>query len=146
MIGVSNYPAELLEEMREYATIMPAVNQIEFHPRFWSTSTYTKCNELGIVIQSYGILNSWFIQYDKITTAINAISKRVGITPIQVLIRWTLQKGAGAILRSGSKDNQALNLAALNQPDLSPEDMATIDALQENHPYYILPEAALQTV
>ena len=146
MIGVSNYPAELLDEMGEYATIMPAVNQVEFHPRSWSPSTYAKCKELGIVIQSYGILNSWFVQCEKINTEISFISKRVGSTPIQVLIRWTLQKGAASILRSGSKENQALNLAALNTPDLSPEDMACIDALQENHPYYILTEAALQTI
>jgi diketogulonate reductase-like aldo/keto reductase len=146
LIGVSNYPAELLEEMREYATIMPAVNQIEFHPRCWSASTYAKCKELGIVIQSFGILNSWFVQYEKINTAITTISQRVGCTPIQVLIRWTIQKGAAAILRSGSKQNQALNLAALNEPDLNAEDMASIDALQENYPYYILTEAALQTI
>lgn len=33
-IGVSNYPPELLHEMAEYADMMPAVNQIEFHPRY----------------------------------------------------------------------------------------------------------------
>ena len=27
-IGVSNYPAELLLEMAEYAEVMPAVNQV----------------------------------------------------------------------------------------------------------------------
>ena len=35
-IGVSNYPAALLEEMAEYAEIMPAVNQLELHPRYAS--------------------------------------------------------------------------------------------------------------
>ena len=30
-IGVSNYPANLLREMTTYASVMPAVNQIEFH-------------------------------------------------------------------------------------------------------------------
>jgi len=29
-IGVSNYPATLLEEMKDYATILPYVNQLEF--------------------------------------------------------------------------------------------------------------------
>jgi diketogulonate reductase-like aldo/keto reductase len=37
-IGVSNYPAELLHEMQEYAEIMPAVNELEFHPRFAAPS------------------------------------------------------------------------------------------------------------
>ena len=30
MIGVSNYPANILREMTTYASVMPAVNQIEF--------------------------------------------------------------------------------------------------------------------
>jgi diketogulonate reductase-like aldo/keto reductase len=31
-IGVSNYTISHLEEMKKYAKIMPAVNQVEFHP------------------------------------------------------------------------------------------------------------------
>ena len=30
MIGVSNYTGNLLREMKTYASVMPAVNQIEF--------------------------------------------------------------------------------------------------------------------
>ena len=146
MIGVSNYPAELLEEMKGYAKIMPAINQMEFHPRFQSPSTYAKCKELGIVMQSYGVLNPWFVGYGKVNDTIKEISKRTGRTSIQTLIRWTVQKGVVAVLRSGSKENQSKNLSALEGPDLSPEDMSCIDSLHENYPYYFLPEATLQTI
>jgi diketogulonate reductase-like aldo/keto reductase len=35
-IGVSTYPANMLREMMKYAEVMPAVNQLELHPRFAS--------------------------------------------------------------------------------------------------------------
>ena len=145
MIGVSNYPTELLEEMKSYAEIMPAVNQIEYHPRFSSPSTYAKCKELGIVMESYGVLSSVFMGNDGFDEVINEIAKKTGRTPIQTCIRWTVQKGVCPILRSGSKQNQAANLAALVGPDLSSEDMARIDSLEDNYPYYWLPEPTILT-
>ena len=105
-----------------------------------------KCKELGIAIQGYGVLNSTFMGNDKIKNVIEKVANRTGRTTIQTCIRWTVQKGVCAILRSGSKENQAANLAALEGPDLSPEDMATIDDLEDNYPYYWLPEATVQTV
>ena len=146
MIGVSNYPAELLDEMKEYAEIMPAVNQIEYHPRFSSPATYAKCKELGILIQSYGILNSTLINNKKVNSTIENISKRTGRSPIQTCIRWATQNKVCPILRSSSKSNQESNLLSVDGPDLSPQDMASIDLLEENHPYYWLPEATIQTV
>ena len=146
MIGVSNYPAELLEEMKSYAEIMPAVNQIEYHPRFASPKTYEKCKELGIVIQSYGILHASLIGYEKIDTTLKSISSQGGRSEIQTAIRWAAQKNVCAILRSSSKDNQGSNLASLTGPDLSREDIDSIDGLDENHPYYWLPEASIQTL
>ena len=146
MIGVSNYPAELLEEMKGYARVMPSVNQVEFHPRYWSPSIHSKCKELGITIMSYGILNSWKIENKKVNDTILDISTRTGKTPIQTLIQWTIQKGAVAILRSGSKENQAANLAAIGGEDLSEEDMKRIDSLEENYPYYFISQPTLDTI
>ena len=146
MIGVSNYPAELLEEMKGYAEIMPAVNQIEYHPRFSSPSTYAKCKELGISLQSYGVLNSVFIGNKKVNDVINNISERTKRSPIETCIRWTVQNNVGAIVRSGSRANQASNLHALEGPDLTDDDMESINSLNENHPYYWLPDATTQTI
>ena len=146
MIGVSNYPAELLEEMKGYAEIMPAVNQIEYHPRFASPSTHAKCKELGILLQSYGILNSMLIANQKVNDVITQVARRTDRTPIQTCIRWAVQNQVCVIFRSGTKTNQVSNLASLDGPDISSEDMASINALNENHPYYWLPEASIQTL
>lgn len=47
IIGVSNYPVELLLEMKEYAKVMPAINQLELHPKFSSPELRRVCKELG---------------------------------------------------------------------------------------------------
>ena len=146
MIGVSNFPAKLLDEMKGYAKIMPSVNQVEFHPRYWSPSIYSKCRELGITIMSYGILNSWKVGNKKVNDTILEISSRIGRTPIETLIRWTVQKGVVAILRSGTKENQTANLAATEADDLSDEDMKRIDSLEENYPYYFIQQPTLDTI
>eukprot|EP01048_Picozoa_sp_COSAG05_P001527 COSAG05_NODE_52_length_23775_cov_49.471110_2_plen_323_part_00 len=49
-IGVSNYPPALLEEMKGYATVLPAVNQLELHPRFSSPALRKLAKEMGIVL------------------------------------------------------------------------------------------------
>ena len=53
-IGVSNYSAELLLEMKTYATILPAVNQVEFHPRFAPKSLLRVAAEMGVTLVGYG--------------------------------------------------------------------------------------------
>ena len=52
-IGVSNYPAELLDEMAEYAEIMPAVNQLELHPRYASPGLQATAKKHGVVLTGY---------------------------------------------------------------------------------------------
>ena len=81
-MGVSNYPAELLEEMKTYAEIMPAVNQIEYHPRLVSPETHTKCKELGILMQSNGISNSMLIENPVVSQTIGQIAKKTNRSPL----------------------------------------------------------------
>merc|ERR1712176_869729 len=49
-IGVANYPAELLLEMKEYATIKPVVNQLELHPRYSSPELRKVAKEMEVVL------------------------------------------------------------------------------------------------
>ena len=83
-IGVSNYQCGLLKEMEEYATVMPAVNQLELHPRFSSPELRELAAEMGVVLTGYGSGNSLIIEK---SPAIAAIAKKVGKSPMQVNCR-----------------------------------------------------------
>ena len=47
-IGVSNYPANLMHEMTTYASVMPAMNQIEFTISLQQPEVLKACKELGV--------------------------------------------------------------------------------------------------
>merc|ERR1719240_2560103 len=53
-IGVSNYLVPHLEEMSMYATIRPAVNQLELHPYLPRTDVREWCRQQKVVVQAYG--------------------------------------------------------------------------------------------
>ena len=55
MIGVSNYPANVLEEMNSYASILPACNQIEFHPSCQQPKVIAQAKKMGVQILGYAM-------------------------------------------------------------------------------------------
>ncbi len=56
-IGVSNFLAHHLEVL-DTLGVAPAVNQIEFHPGFMQTDTYSYCIENGIAIEAWSPLGT----------------------------------------------------------------------------------------
>ena len=132
-IGVSNYPAELIRSMASYAKVMPAVNQLELHPRFAHPGLRAYAASAGMVLTAYGSGNS--TQFSK-SAVVARIAAERGCSPIAVVLRWTLQKGVAVIPRSASPAHMAANLAVAASPPLTSSQVAEIDALNENWPYY----------
>uniref|UniRef100_A0A1I7X355 Aldo_ket_red domain-containing protein n=1 Tax=Heterorhabditis bacteriophora TaxID=37862 RepID=A0A1I7X355_HETBA len=50
-IGVSNYEIRHLEELLEYCSVLPALNQIEYHPHFHQTDLVEYCKNKEISFQ-----------------------------------------------------------------------------------------------
>src|SRR5690606_22284913 len=57
-IGVSNFPKEYLAKLLETATIVPSVNQIEYHPGYLQQDTVDLCKSNGILVQAWSPLGS----------------------------------------------------------------------------------------
>ncbi|KAI6772327.1 hypothetical protein HG530_003285 [Fusarium avenaceum] len=92
-IGVSNFRVRHLEELREYATEWPpSVNQIELHPWCQQREVVAFCKANGIVVEAYSPLATG-TRLDN--TTVQSISTKHDMTPTQILIRYSLQKGAG---------------------------------------------------
>ena len=54
----------LLAEMETYANVMPAVNQLELHPRYASPALREYARENGIHLTAYGTANSVLFEQD----------------------------------------------------------------------------------
>ena len=55
-IGVSNYGAHHLDDMRAYATILPAVNQVELHPWNQRPALQAATEAIGAKVMAYSPL------------------------------------------------------------------------------------------
>jgi len=124
-IGVSNFTPEHLERLAETADIVPAVNQIELHPRLTQTRTSAANTARGIATEAWSPLAQGGLLADPV---IADVAARAGRTPAQVILRWHLQQGRIAIPKSVTPSRIAENLAVFDF-ELSATDLLLIDAL-----------------
>jgi len=123
-IGVSNFDASLLDEVTTATGTRPAVNQIEWSPLLFDTGTLAEHQARDIVLEGYSALRGGTLKHPTILD----IAERTGRTAAQVIIRWHLQHGVVVIPKSGHPDRIRSN-ADVAGFTLTPEDMATLDAL-----------------
>ncbi len=128
-IGVSNYMVHHLEEMRAYARIQPAANQIELSPYNYlhRLGTLNYCEANDIVVEAYSPLTKAQKLKDP---RLLAIAGRYRKTAAQVLIRWGLQKGFVSLPKS-SKQSRIVENADVYDFEISAADMATLDSFNE---------------
>jgi len=96
-IGVSNFDANELRQVIAVGEIVPAVNQVQFSPRFYRPRLLDECLRLGTALEAYSPLGTGRHLTDAVVTS---IADRVGRTPAQVMLRWCLQHGVPVIPKS----------------------------------------------
>lgn len=100
-IGVSNYLVPHLEELRANCNELPSVNQIEVHPFLQHRETRDWCARHNIVVEAYSPLGNGRKLFDP---TVNSIAERIGRTPAQVLIRWSVQNNLVVLPKSANPD------------------------------------------
>ncbi len=127
-IGVSNYMINHLEEMFEYAEIIPAVNQVEFSPFLYKKELLDYCNSRNIQLEGYSPLT----RGKKLDNPVlKKIAKKYNKTTAQVILRWFLEHKIVVIPKSVRKEKIFEN-ADIFDFSFSQEDMKILDSLNEN--------------
>lgn len=125
-IGVSNFHVPHLQRLFDEATVVPAVNQIELHPQLPQDELRAFHAQHGIVTEAWSPLaRGGAVLSDPTVTA---IADRVGKSPAQVVLRWSLQLGNVVLPRSVTPSRIAENLELFDF-SLTEEDMAGIAGL-----------------
>jgi len=130
-IGVSNFTVEDLQKLLKIAHIKPAVNQIQLHPYNYAESTplLEYHSKHGIVTEAYGSLASiTTFPGGPVDAPVEKVSKRLGITPTQVIFLWVKAKGAVIVTTSSSKQHVEQYFSTGDLPPLTEEEVAAIDA------------------
>ncbi|MCF8226958.1 MAG: aldo/keto reductase [Bacteroidales bacterium] len=129
-IGVSNFEDHHLDELLSYATVKPAVNQIETHAFFVQEKARKSLEKYGIQHEAWSPLaqgrNGHFTN-----KTLAEIGKKYNRTNAQVSLRWHYQRGIVAIPRSSQKAHMQENLNIFDF-ELDENDMKTIAALDLN--------------
>jgi methylglyoxal/glyoxal reductase len=128
-IGVSNFLIYHLEYFLPHCEIIPAVNQVEFHPKLVQPELQEYCKSKGIQLQAWSPLMQGKIKH---IPEIGELAKKYGKTPFQVVLRWNLQKGIATIPKTVIKKRIISNAGIFNF-ELSDEDVKRIDSLDENY-------------
>ena len=124
-IGVSNFNAEQIDRIVGETGVVPALNQVELHPRFQQRPLRAACAERGIAVESWSPLGRGAL-LDEPT--IRRIADKHGRTGAQVIIRWHLQSGLVVIPKSAHPPRIAENFDVFGFV-LNDEDMAQIAAM-----------------
>lgn len=140
-IGVCNYEIHHLEELRKVSGIVPAVNQIEFHPYRYRKELVDYCQDRGIQVQAYAPLARGAYLDDDIMCI---LATKYAKTPAQIGLRWALQKGVAVIPKSSDK-NRILTNSDIFSFEIMEEDMAIIDTLNINLRTSGIPEDMRET-
>lgn len=125
-IGVSNHLVSHLEELLAAADVVPAVNQIEFHPYLQSRPLLDYCRAKGIQVEAWSPLMQAGPVLEDGTLA--AIARRHDRTVAQVILRWDIQGGVVTIPKSVHARRIAENAAVFDFA-LTGEEMQAITAL-----------------
>ncbi|WP_321376248.1 aldo/keto reductase [uncultured Draconibacterium sp.] len=129
-IGISNFEDHQIDELLEYATIKPAVNQIETHAFFQQSKARKSLLDYGVQMEAWSPFaqgrNGLFTN-----ETLAAIGKKYNKNNAQVSLRWHYQRGIVAIPRSSQKAHMMENLNIFDF-ELSDADMKTIAALDLN--------------
>jgi 2,5-diketo-D-gluconate reductase A len=129
-IGVSNFLIPHLEKLLSETDVVPAVNQVELHPIFQQRELRAFHAERGIHTEAWGPLGQG--KYELFTLpAIQDAAKAHDVQPAQVVLRWHLQTGNIVIPKSNHRERMAQNFELFGF-ELSDDEMAAIDALDEN--------------
>ncbi len=122
-IGVSNFLVPQLEALLAQAQVVPAVDQVEWHPWLQQPELQAYCQSRGIAFQAWSPLMQGRVGEEP---ALVRIGQKHGKSPAQVALRWGLQRQVVVIPKSVRRARIAEN-AALFDFELSADEVATID-------------------
>jgi diketogulonate reductase-like aldo/keto reductase len=124
-IGVSNFMIHHLENLLSNSQVVPAVNQVEFHPFLVQPALLKFCQDHQIQVEAWSPLMQGRIVHEP---SVLAIAEKYGKTPAQVVLRWNLQKEVVTIPKSANP-NRIVENAQIFDFELSQANMNALDAL-----------------
>jgi len=135
-IGVSNFNSRHITRLIERTGVTPEINQFEIHPYLAQTDLVDFCHSKHIHVTAYGSLAR--SATERMSDAgllplfenpvVRDVALRRGMSPAQVVLRWSIDRGTAVIPKSVNPTRLKHNFDTLNY-QLSAADRAALDSL-----------------
>lgn len=136
-IGVSNFKPGHLRELLQTASVVPAVNQIELHPKLQQHETREFCAGHDIRVESYSpIMRGSELLNDPVLAS---LADKYQKTPAQIVLRWHIQSGLIVIPKSVTPARIQENISIFDF-ELGNEDMEVIAGMNKDQRIGIDPD------
>jgi 2,5-diketo-D-gluconate reductase A len=140
-IGVSNFSVTDLNVLLPKVRIAPALNQVELHPYWQQPDLLPYLSSHGIVAEAWyplGHGSKSLLAEPAVLAAANSHAK----SPVQIILRWHVQRGFVAIPKSTDPAHIAANIDVFDF-QLTATEMSAIDALGRDRPMFRMPRWAM---
>jgi diketogulonate reductase-like aldo/keto reductase len=126
-IGVSNFHIPHLRRLLDETDVIPAVNQIELHPRLQQPGLRAFHAEHGITTEAWSPLGRGTDLLDN--PAVRDAAARHDRTPAQIVLRWHLHLGNVVIPKSVTPARIRENIDVVDF-DLTSDDLTALSGLE----------------
>ncbi|MCL1845068.1 MAG: aldo/keto reductase [Defluviitaleaceae bacterium] len=135
-IGVSNFQSRHITEIKKQWTVVPAINQVELHPRLTQKPLLWISKMETIALQSWSPLGGGrdfaFKEQLFAHETIESLAKKYGKTPAQIILRWNIDLGIVTIPKSATPERIRENIDIFDF-SLTQAEVTAIDMLNQNH-------------
>lgn len=126
-IGVSNFHVHHLENLLKETSVVPVINQIEFHPHLTQEEVRDYCKGKGIQVEAWSPLMNGSLLEESL---IQQLASKYGKTPAQIVLRYDVQHGVVTIPKTMTPARMTENLTVFDFV-LTEEEMAQLDTLND---------------
>ncbi len=128
-IGVSNFLQSDLEAILKTAKIVPAINQIEYHPYLQHGNLINFQREHNIATSAYAPLTAVVkAKPGPVDGTYDRLARKYEVTPGEIALRWVIDQGIVALTTSGS-EQRLKGYKKVAEFKLTPEEVEEISKL-----------------
>ncbi|KAK4394900.1 protein REDOX 2 [Sesamum angolense] len=152
-IGVSNFSCAKLSKLLEFASIPPAVNQVEMNVGWQQQKLLEYCKEKRIHVCAWSPLAANGAIWGSLAVMDSPILKEIAAaknkTIAQVALRWIHEQGGSPIVKSFNKERMKQNLQIFDW-ELTVDELCKIQKVPQAKVYrgerFVFPEGQYKSV
>lgn len=127
-IGVCNFSIQQLEDLIENSQIIPALNQVEMHPHLSQNELLAFSKENQIQLEAWRpIMMGKVLEIPELVE----IGKHHAKNPVQITLRWLIQRGVAVIPKSVNPKRIAENFDIYDF-ELNDNEMEIVEGLNQD--------------